>query len=80
MSLIGYFSMQLIGVGMGRLLYVEMLDPNHYKTLKDQKIILLKNEKRKEDKTSKERKLVLKVVGCEILIYLAYLASRDVFG
>ena len=60
--------MQLIGVGMGRLLYMEMLDPNHYKTLKDQKIILLKNEKRKEDKTSKERKLVLKVVGCEILI------------
>ena len=33
-SLIGYFSMQIIGIGLGRLLYEEMLDPPHLKTLK----------------------------------------------
>ena len=31
--------MQLIGIGLGRLLYEEMLDPDHFKTLKAKKTI-----------------------------------------
>ena len=81
LSLIGHFSMQLIGVGMGRLLYMEMLDPRHFKALKANKTIRAKDAmSRKEGNAGKERKLILKVVACEILICLAYLASKDVFG
>ena len=32
-SVVGYFSMQIIGVGLGRFLYTEMLDPAHLKYL-----------------------------------------------
>ena len=33
-SVIGYFSLQLIGIGMGRFLYSQMLDPEVLKMLK----------------------------------------------
>lgn len=33
-SVIGYFSLQLVGVGLGRFLYYEMLDPVHLDMLK----------------------------------------------
>ena len=46
-SLIGYFSMQMIGIGLGRLLYVEMLDPDHLKTLKARKTIDTAEKKEK---------------------------------
>ena len=36
-SVVGYFSLQIIGVGMGRLIYEEMIDPTHMKMLKEGK-------------------------------------------
>lgn len=35
MSVCGYLSLQLIGIGIGRLLYVEMLSPEDLQKLKD---------------------------------------------
>ena len=73
--------MQLIGVGMGRLLYMEMLDSRHFKTLVAKKLIPDEDSKHiQQDQTSSERRLILKVIGCEILICLSYFASKDVFG
>ena len=37
LSVLGYFSLQIIGIGIGRLLYSEMLDPQHFKHLKEGK-------------------------------------------
>ena len=39
--------MQIIGIGIGRLLYEEMLDPGHLKTLKANKIIDKEDKKEK---------------------------------
>ena len=73
--------MQLIGVGMGRLLYMEMLDSSHFKTLVARRLISDQDSKKTlQDPTSSERRLILKVIGCEVLICLAYFASKDVFG
>ena len=80
-SLVGYFSMQIIGIGLGRLLYEEMLDPSHLKALKAGKTIDLKEKKEKQvDITRRERMLFGRMLACEVLLILAYYASKDVFG
>ena len=72
-SLVGYFAMQILGIGLGRQLYEEMLDENHLKTLKAKKIIDLKDKQHKQEEiTARERKLIIKVFVCEILLILAY--------
>ena len=80
-SLIGYFSMQIVGIGLGRLLYEEMLDTSHLKQLKSGKTIDLKDKwEKQEDITRQERLLVARMIACEILLILAYRTSKDVFG
>ena len=80
-SLVGYFSMQIVGIGLGRLLYEEMLDPSHLKALKSGKTIDLKDKNEKQvDITRRERMLVARMLACEMLLILAYYASKDVFG
>ena len=66
---------------MGRLLYVEMLDEKHFKTLSDKKLIDVKDaEPNKTDITKRERVLILKIAVCEALLCLSYVASKKVFG
>ena len=81
LSIVGYFSMQLIGIGLGRLLYYEMLDPVHFKILKAGKLIEDKDSKPKQkDVTKRERSLIFKLIACEVLLCIAYVSSKRVFG
>ena len=73
--------MQLIGIGMGRLLLEEMLDPAHFKILKSHKLIDEEDSKpNQKDVTKREWILIGKLIACEVLLCLAYVASKNLFG
>lgn len=81
-SVVGYFSLQIIGVGMGRLIYEEMIDPTHMKMLKEGKplseIETVKIDPQK--RTKQEKRFWYKMILLEIILCLAYVQSKEVFG
>ena len=64
-SVVGYFALQIIGIGMGRLLYKQMLAPEHLDMLRKGKSLKELRKLPKEDikkRTKREKMLVLKVI------------------
>ena len=79
-SVIGYFSLQIIGIGLGRLLYSDMLDPNHLAHLEAGKSLKDLSLTSKEQMTKREKHLVARTLVLQLLLCLAYLVSKEVFG
>jgi len=85
LSLIGYFSLQLLGIGIGRYLYSEMLDPDLLDVLNDVKKPLPAQKPDtdlayRRDVTKRERRLLFRMCIVEALLIAGYLLSKNVFG
>ena len=86
-SIPGYLSIQFIGIGLGRFLYVQMVDKNEKKSLAAGKIHEEKEEHGPQGQAEKlsqirrkEIKLVVKVIIVQAILILAYFCSKHSFG
>jgi len=78
-SLLGYFSLQMIGVGLGRMLLSDMMSPEELEALKSGKPVP-KQQKSTESLIAFDKLLLLKVLLLECLLLFTYATSVAVFG
>jgi len=77
-SLVGYVSLQMIGIGIGNILYKSTLSGEEIKLLKAGKPI--EQNVNSIDQRRKDWFVFFKVSGITFLFYCAYLVSQEVFA